>query len=412
MQTTYLSCQEVIPLILSKATVMLESAILLITPLLTVLVKALFYIFLTLYVASIFAAIAAMFAVGKRKIRVLAKDAATNKHMKKKYRKSQTLKVSISCLQDGSNGNDNRDLFSRNGLTQDVVLHVCSFLYPQSLTTVACTNKSSRDLIDGCCNFSRALWRSLWFRDYGLVLLRWEVSRNAFLNSFSGSSSDSIQRLIQQTIDSMENSKAFYFLFRHSFVDYVLAGKNGKEQCLMGIHGHIFDFTEFAPHHPGLSEPILVECGRDVTEFFEDVSHSKVARAIACKLCLIVDRSCFQGDEKGCGLYRVPSLKRFNENSLCHSNTRPPSLEPQEERLGVHKILPQTYFTKPKRPDTLYVIRENFIYNKQNAEALGKRQNTTRALCDIRVYYDPFRREWKGWYLDYDWNPIFCNLKA
>ena len=116
---------------------------------------------------------------------------------------------------------------------------------------------------------------------------------------------------------------------------------------------NIIDFADFAPSHPGLSKPVIVEGGRDVTDYFEDIAirHSKSARAIARRLCLVVDRSFWRkrphefvmsdndacpnpngennaamGMSMGCcGLCRPPSTTshaRKTSRILRHSNTR------------------------------------------------------------------------------------------
>ena len=30
--------------------------------------------------------------------------------------------------------------------------------------------------------------------------------------------------------------------------------------------------------------------------------------------------------------------------------------------------------------------------------------------CSMRVYYDPFVAEWRGWYSDEHWTAIFCDM--
>ena len=71
----------------------------------------------------------------------------------------------------------------------------------------------------------------------------------------------------------MVKPKEFYFQFQYSFVDYILACHNTHTKCLTGIHGqHIIDFTDFAPSHPGFSEPIVIKGGRDVMEYFEYIT--------------------------------------------------------------------------------------------------------------------------------------------
>lgn len=241
----------------------------------------------------------------------------------------------ISMLADDPKNDDGRDLFARMGLEQaDVILHICGFLTPKSITTLACVNQATQRLVDNDSTpMCHALWQQLWFRDYGRVLFTWDVAREAILKSVellsaaAPTKNNNIGGLVSSALET-KDSKEFYFRFQLAFVDYILAGHNQKTKCLMGLHGHIFDFTPFAPNHPGQSEPIVRECGRDVTDFFEDIRHSRGARRIASKLCLIVDRPSFLQEsidnDSPCGLYSpprdVPNIISF----LRQTKTKPP----------------------------------------------------------------------------------------
>lgn len=170
-----------------------------------------------------------------------------------------------------------------------------------------------------CHNFDDVchdIWKRLWYRDYGDVLLQWKVARAGFRNSLQLISSlrlesyddddDSwLEEQLSKRLDEMMTSKTttttttnlmittmkeFYFLFGECYIDYLLANKNTIDECLFGLNGHIFNFTSFAEYHPGLIDPILKECGGDATYFFEDIPHSTGARNIAQRLCLLVNR--------------------------------------------------------------------------------------------------------------------------
>jgi hypothetical protein len=137
--------------------------------------------------------------------------------------------------------------------------------------------------------------------------------------------------------------KDFYFLFGECYIDYVLARKNTIDECYLGLHGHVFDFADFAEFHPGLIEPILKECGGDATYYFEDIPHSSAARSIARRLCVLVDHSVIDYDDdyyddndgasnstsRCCGLELVLDDDDDDESSsklkdlLRSSNTRP-----------------------------------------------------------------------------------------
>lgn len=114
----------------------------------------------------------------------------------------------------------------------------------------------------------------------------------------------------------------FYFVFGETYVNYLLARQNrlspkrsngggdddrnddrsdegncrdchhnkqnSSSSCYLGLHGHIIDFEPFALLHPGLVEIVLKECGQDATVAFENLPHSKGARAIAQRLLVMV----------------------------------------------------------------------------------------------------------------------------
>ncbi|CAJ1942032.1 unnamed protein product [Cylindrotheca closterium] len=318
-----------------------------------------------------------------------------------------------------------QDLFGKIGVIQDdTILHICSYLTPMSITNLACVNKATNELVDDHTQtLSHSIWQLLWFRDYGDVLLGWETSRNAVLKSLrrdhdEGSNNNNCAavntseqpslatpNLANMVVNALreKNTKEFYFRFQLAFVDYILAGQNSESRCLMGIHGHIFDFTDFAPNHPGLSEPIQLECGKDVTHFFEDVRHSKGARRIAQRLCLIVDKSRLNDytsndNDLPCGLY-CPSRNSKNLTKfLRETNTRPPSPdESHPPSLRIDNLLPMMIrptFGSQGRIRTLQTYQRRHQYERSQLP-LAKPVSDKYA---VRLYYDPFLGRWRGWH--------------
>mmetsp|Transcript_24632 Transcript_24632/g.53992 ORF Transcript_24632/g.53992 Transcript_24632/m.53992 type:complete len:509 (+) Transcript_24632:286-1812(+) len=319
------------------------------------------------------------------------------------------------------------------------------------------------------------VWKLLWYRDYGDALLRWKVAREAFRRSLvratlSPRSTEFIEnnnkhdntdddddddkwveeqlsiRLDEMTKMPLSNTtmKDFYFLFGECYVDYLLAGKNTVDECYLGLHGHIVDFTDFAEYHPGLIEPILKECGGDATFFFEDLPHSSGARNIAKRLCVLVNHGAINyGNDccsRSCGLELVrdedededdddsSELKRI----LRSSNTRPPppvvarSSNNKNKRVDRdddrNRWMPHIFPRRrqPRRHPTLEKIRTRFQQeqlqhqHEQHQHAFvtstsrpttnyskfwkqQQKQSVPTASSKSRVYYDPLLQKWIRW---------------
>jgi len=311
------------------------------------------------------------------------------------------------------------------------------------------------------------IWNRLWYRDYGDVLLRWKISREAFRRSLIRLSPQSTESLDDKSSNSHANGwleeqlskrldemtgmeipiamKDFYFLFGECYIDFVLARKNTIDECFLGLHGHIFDFTDFAEYHPGLIEPILKECGGDATHYFEDLPHSSSARNIAQRLCVLVDHSVIDcnyddddySDTQCCGLELVPGDDSSElKHLLRSSNTRPPppthsgksnGAKQNRNRWMAH-IVPR-YSSKQRRHPTLERIRTRFqqeqrrherqqffFRNNSSNDDRGSQSGSNSSLVTMttelisscspfwkqqepmsRLYYDPLGQEWVRW---------------
>lgn len=327
---------------------------------------------------------------------------------------------------------------TQDGLPSDAFVHICSFLHPKDITTLACTSKS----ISSQAN-DNLLWKFLWYRDYGNTMLQWQVSRDSFARSLSnghvhmaGSYEEEYgvslefslsQQLEEFTKSSTKNStklnsiKQFYFVFGEVFINYVLAGRNSSHECLLGLHGHIFDFTHFVNYHPGLS--ILHECGQDATFFFESIPHSRGAREIARELCVLVNRACFvSSSSRSCrGLY-CPIPAEDLATVLSNSNTTPISTQLRQKRRQrkqlakverisregsiesngnfqlyenpewmLDRVLPRRVTPIPKRPPTLKWIRKKWDNDQQLINATMNSSDAKRA------FYDPLQQGWMKW---------------
>eukprot|EP00578_Thalassiosira_sp_NH16_P029575 CAMPEP_0181092792 /NCGR_PEP_ID=MMETSP1071-20121207/9101_1 /TAXON_ID=35127 /ORGANISM="Thalassiosira sp., Strain NH16" /LENGTH=289 /DNA_ID=CAMNT_0023174983 /DNA_START=434 /DNA_END=1303 /DNA_ORIENTATION=+ len=281
------------------------------------------------------------------------------------------------------------------------------------------------------------IWKRLWYRDYGDVLLQWKVSRQAFgrsLVEFSSQYTNTnevnyqdnnrwIDEKLSDRLDDMSikstSMKYFYFIFAECYIDYVLARKNTIDECYLGLHGHIFDFTDFAEYHPGLIEPILKECGKDATYYFEDIPHSKVARNIACRLCVVVDYAMIYGsNDHRVGLEMVLSNDSTEQNKRIFqsSNTRPLSsaysITKRKDQWSSH-ILPRRRYLQ--RHPTLERMRSQFQRDRLQHEQGNSFGSFLLSISEILFfgpflteelsmentpetqYYDPLQQKWIWW---------------
>jgi len=360
------------------------------------------------------------------------------------------------------------------------VQHICCYLHPKDLTNLACVNKSAQYWAD-----HNDVWKYLWKRDYGRALLQWKIGRQVLQRSLrsapstgtvalgesTGSSSSSsssqnndgdcddaddgsLEARLSEWLDCRKtnhenattSNKRFYFVFGEVYMNYLTAGcnhnmtssatPNNSDQhddddraCLVAMHGHIFDFGAFAQYHPGLVEPILLQCGQDATNYFENIPHSRVARDLARRLCIVANVSCIgptDGDSTHHHglLYLLRDSQKncvSNDQNLARdlkqSNTRPPRLKQP------NYLLPDRALNTTRRPPTLIVIREECdqavsaetkrLQNKSLSSSLlqllpnplgvfGNQETGTSPVW--RIYYDPFQECWKKWDANLAWS--------
>jgi len=342
--------------------------------------------------------------------------------------------------------NCDKNYLTDNFLPGEVVVRIALYLHPKTLTKLACVNRGAREMIDGISTkengdqrTSSLVWTALWQRDYGNALLGWDVGRDAIRRSLGGEIADKdLPSTLSSHLDARSRSffseafslrhpaKELYFSTSSQWLDYAMAGLNLSSRCLLGMHGHAFDFTPFQEAHPGLSGPILMECGKDATDYFEDVRHSAGARRIAEKLCLMIDRSKLPGG--GVGL--VPCGDENIRQMISLSNTRPPKINSQFLPSGP---IPNTLKTLVCHARTLQSGRQNanlqawkltakidqtnYMSNYLRLGMGSSAQHWTNSpttLSKVRVYYDPIVSRWKGWYnicdTDDDMYNVYCEL--
>lgn len=277
-----------------------------------------------------------------------------------------------------------------NHLPPDVHVHIASFLHPRDVVTLSCVSRTYRTVVDESST-SRAIWRTLWERDYAWVVNSWFVGKEALNRSAPD--------------EPFVVDKEFYFCFGECYLNYILAGRNTIGSCMVGLHCHIYDITSFLDFHPGSPDTLMVHSGMDSTQFFEDMGHSAVARRLARKLCVLVDLSQISHD--GWGLRPTESTELLVDDADARRGTPWHGL-----RYPVSNTNLLLGRKQKKRGATLKTIRtklESEYCLVQNQLSLRFKKDRT-VLGSVNPYFDPFHRQWRFWYTNTDLEPVFGAL--
>lgn len=278
-------------------------------------------------------------------------------------------------------------------LPPDIHIYVCTFLHPKDVVNLACVSKACHATVEQQPS-STALWKALFHRDFAWTVMAWDVGCQAMARSLTAD---------YHLQNNLLYTKDFYFRFGLAFVDFVLAGQNTMERCLVGLGGQIYDLTPFLLSHPGSPETVLVSAGKDATQFFANVRHSSAALRLAKSLCVVAHpphraaglvptphsvvlfKNPDPGPEPNCYYYH----HHHNKNSINHDFWLPQAVEPDIMDTKVERV-----------PETLQRIRQAYLEERLDAlqRARKSRHTSVSRLTDINAYYDPFGHAWKAWY--------------
>mmetsp|Transcript_26108 Transcript_26108/g.34288 ORF Transcript_26108/g.34288 Transcript_26108/m.34288 type:complete len:391 (-) Transcript_26108:378-1550(-) len=148
-------------------------------------------------------------------------------------------------------------------LNTSLVEEMTSYLNPGEIYRFSQANRTSQKLCE-----RGQIWKFQWKNRFGHIensatwkecLARWNLNWNSGMKPAQG-------------------WKYFFFEFQASWVNLVTAGQDTDSQCLIGIEGAVYNVTNFIDDHPGSPETLLVNAGKDATDFFNEVGHSKSAR--------------------------------------------------------------------------------------------------------------------------------------
>jgi hypothetical protein len=270
-------------------------------------------------------------------------------------------------------------------LPPDLLLHVCTFLAPVDVVTLACVDTTCRAVTG-----QAALWKAAWERDYGWSIHHTAPGRAAWERSTAATTATDANL---STYDQY-----FYFTFGLAFCDYITAGQNRVDSCLVSLGGAIYDMTSFVLQHPGSPETVLVNAGKDATPMFRSVRHSTSALRKASSLCVVVT------PHSGVGVRPTQHTRLLAPGGRTTTTTAPPP-----PRVPAHIM--DTQVTTRVSTGNIDRIRTAFAHQRLQARraASQSRHARTPRLTDLNIYYDPFCASWKAWYTDEHMQTIYVD---
>jgi hypothetical protein len=137
----------------------------------------------------------------------------------------------------------------------------------------------------------------------------------------------------------------------------------------------------------------MVQAGKDATKFFEDMNHSSGARRVAQSLCVVVNTFCL---EDGCGLRPTVLTGTVGDQQHVPTAVEAPTV-------------PMARTKDPRHAGTLQSIRCEFQRQEQEMANLvsSRCASNPNVLSHVNVFYDPFCREWKGWYTSTQFETVY-----
>ena len=328
-------------------------------------------------------------------------------------------------------------------LPSDAQILICSYLLPKDLLSFVCTNKSSERMLDDSCenldessvcrDTALLIWKGLFIRDFAWILTDWNIGREALFRSMAFYNDEAIQQnqnhvfshLMSIVMHSDEmwdeiepfppltgnirtpaSMKEFYFLFSEVWINYTIAGCNTTDKCIIGLHGHIVDISDFVEDHPGSTETLLLQAGKDATVFFESMGHSRSARKLALGMVEVVNTQCINWK------YAAAS-DRGRENKTCRDyRLLPPSSKLIRENRNNPGFLIPIKRSMPRALGGLQVMRSRLRQEQESELSKANRWVNGTLGSDalyggVQVYFDPFCSCWRWWYTDLDFNPVF-----
>jgi len=152
----------------------------------------------------------------------------------------------------------------------DCINVILSYLSPHLILEISSTCK----LLNFVVNADH-IWKLVWCERFREVVEYLDKNERR----------DDVAKLIAKGMEV--GWKRFFFVFSQTWVKWLIKGHCTYDSVLVGIHGGVYDVSNFLEEHPGSPETLLLHGGRDTTFFFEDIGHSDVARNMTKQFMII-----------------------------------------------------------------------------------------------------------------------------
>lgn len=230
--------------------------------------------------------------------------------------------------------------------------------------------------------------------------------------------------------------KEFFFEFEVSWLEWLAAGQNFESSCLVGVHGRLYDITDFMHQHPGSPETLMDNAGADASEMFEDVGHSLDARDLMKSLNSLAPgpgpaaagsasaSSPFKsssyapgGGGGGAGSFdpRVGACLLSSTAQRIREGRALARREAKAAHLAAATGAPAGGAAATPGEVQEFVCEEcERAFEPTDEDGDGAAGKERRAQCtshcngDLRVFYSPVRREWGGFYSCCRRHVCFC----
>ena len=188
---------------------------------------------------------------------------------------------------------------------------------------------------------------------------------------------------LDSEIRGTQGWKVFFSEFEASWVGWVAAGQNSEHCCLVGLHGRIYDITDFMHSHPGSPETLMDNAGADATEFFEDVGHSSLARDLMKTLDSVGPTS----SER----VLASTAQRLSQERI--------AVKREADAIGsMSTTTSRVRVFVCKDCEKTFEPADATDADGSGGNEIDAGRACTHATGTLRLFYSPIREEWGGFY--------------